>query len=116
MDFFTRVKLQVKRNNMTIESLMNAVLTKKHSREIYHSWKKRNCLPRGDVCLKMADLLNVSYRYLITGEETEKDILQSKFLQYKNFLENLDDLTDKDLEDIETLIFAFTQKKNVEIK
>jgi len=87
VDFFTRVKLQVKRNNMTIESLMNAVLQKKHSREIYHSWKKRECLPRGDVCLKMADLLHISYRYLITGEETEKDILQDKFLKYKIFLE-----------------------------
>ena len=36
-----------------------------------HSWIKRECPPQADDALKIADLLGVSVRYLVTGEDEE---------------------------------------------
>ena len=36
-----------------------------------HSWIKRKCPPQADDALKIADLLGVSVRYLVTGEDEE---------------------------------------------
>lgn len=104
MDFYKRVKLQVKRNKMTIEYLMNTVLEKKYSRDIYQGWRRRQCLPKVDVCLKMADLLNVSVRYLVTGEEIEEDAFKTQFYHHKDFLEKLDSLTQADYKTVEKFV------------
>lgn len=113
MDFFSRIKLQVKRNNTTIETLMKKVLGKKFSREIYQGWRHRGSIPRADVCLQMADLLHVSVRYLITGEEDENDVLQSRFLKYENLLERLDTLSVSDVETVEVLVEGLQRKANL---
>ena len=36
-----------------------------------HSWIERKCPPQADDALKIADLLGVSVRYLVTGEDEE---------------------------------------------
>ena len=47
-----------------------------------HSWIKRKCPPQADCALKIADLLGVSVRFLVTGKNDvelaprEKELLQ----------------------------------------
>lgn len=33
-------------------------------------WSRRNTIPAGDICIKIADYLNVSVEWLITGKES----------------------------------------------
>lgn len=35
----------------------------------FHTWVKRDTLPQADDALKIADLLGVSVRYLVTGQD-----------------------------------------------
>ena len=35
----------------------------------FHTWVKRDCLPQVDDALHLADLLGVSVRYLVTGQD-----------------------------------------------
>lgn len=109
MDFFDRVKLQVKCNNMTIESLMTTVLKKKFAKQVYQNWRRRECLPKVDVCLQMADLLNVSVRYLVTGEESEDNSFKLRFSKYEAFLEKLDTLTPSDYKTVEKFVAVLAQ-------
>ena len=37
-----------------------------------HSWIERKCPPQADDALKIADLLGVSVRYLVTGEDDKE--------------------------------------------
>lgn len=114
MNFFDRIKLYVRKKNTTLESMIIKVSNKKYTIDSYQGWHRRNRIPKADICLKMADYLNVSVRYLITGEENEDDIIQARFLKYKHLLESIDKLPDDKFEMIKMLVSTMSQKADFE--
>ena len=75
-----------------------------------HSWIERKCPPQADDAVKIADLLGVSVRYLVTGEDDkmlshrERELLQicsilseEKFKAVKDIAEIMRKETDREL-------------------
>jgi transcriptional regulator with XRE-family HTH domain len=66
MDFFARVKSLAKRQGTTIESVVNSAGL---SLNTYNSYKKAENLPRADEAVKIAEILDSTVEFLVTGEE-----------------------------------------------
>ena len=67
MDFFDRVKLLVKQD--TDLTLRNFIESRGINYETYCSGKRRNKLPRADEALRIAEALDTTIEYLITGQQ-----------------------------------------------
>ena len=69
MDFYENVKQLVKTNNLTLRSFIESLGINYDS---YNSCKKYDNLPRADEAVKIAQALNTTVEFLVTGEETNK--------------------------------------------
>lgn len=69
MDFYENVKQLVKTNNLTLRSFIESLGINYDS---YNSCKKYNNLPRADEAVKIAQALNTTVEFLVTGEESNK--------------------------------------------
>lgn len=89
MDFYENVKQLVKTNNLTLRSFIESLGINYDS---YNSCKKYNNLPRADEAVKIAQALNTTVEYLVTGNtpdlssETKSLIneLEMTINKYKN--------------------------------
>jgi transcriptional regulator with XRE-family HTH domain len=70
MDFYENVKQLVKTNNLTLRSFIESLGINYDS---YNSCKKYNNLPRADEAVKIAQALNTTVEFLVTGEEINED-------------------------------------------
>jgi transcriptional regulator with XRE-family HTH domain len=69
MTFYDRVKKQVKKNtSLTLESFIQSLNINYGT---YQTQRKANNLPRADEALKIAQALNTSVEYLVSGTEPE---------------------------------------------
>ena len=68
LDFYERVKELVKQKNITVRNLIENCGMNYDS---YNSCKRYNNLPRADEAVKIAQALNVSVEFLVTGIEPE---------------------------------------------
>jgi len=69
MDFFDRVKELAKKNTtLTLRAFIESLGI---NYETYYSGKRRENLPRADEALKIAQALNTSVEYLVSGKEPE---------------------------------------------
>ena len=68
LDFYERVKTLLKSKNLTLaETLKNLGI----SLDSYKSCKRYGNLPRADEVCKLAQVLDTSVEYLVTGAESE---------------------------------------------
>ncbi len=66
MDFFDRVKELAKKNTtLTLRAFIESL---ELNYETYYSGKRRENLPRADEAFKIAQALNTTVEYLITGD------------------------------------------------
>ena len=63
------------------------------STQSFYDWKNRNTVPSADVAVKIAQFLNTTVEYLVTGEE--KDIYKKKYDTLRSGMENLIEETKK---------------------
>ena len=70
-DFFTRIKQWVKEHNTTIEALLASATDNQVTNAVYQGWKKRQNIPSGEFCYKLARYMNVSTDWLISGQEPD---------------------------------------------
>ena len=68
-------------------------------------------MPPADTAVKMAAALGVSVEYLITGREYKQNIDISKYLQFRDLLDDLAVLPNETLDPIKTVIKAFAEKE-----
>lgn len=68
MDFYENVKQLVKTNNLTLRSFIESLGINYDS---YNSCKKYNNLPRADEAVKIAQALNTTVEYLVTGNKPD---------------------------------------------
>jgi len=67
-------------------------------------------MPPADTAVKMAAALGVSVEYLVTGKEYQQKIDISKYLLYKDVLDDLSKLPEETLSPIKAVIKAFANK------
>lgn len=90
-DFVNRVDSKLKELNLKRQVLADYC---KFSIQTFTDWKRRDSIPSADIALKIANYLNVSVEWLITGEEGEipQEILDLAYEinalpeVYKNFI------------------------------
>lgn len=70
MDFYENVKKLVKNNNFTLRIFIESLGI---NYDTYNGQKRLNNLPRADEAVKIAQALNTTVEFLVTGEETNKD-------------------------------------------
>lgn len=66
--FMDRVEMVLKQKKLTQKELAEELGLRRPS---LSDWKKNGSVPAGDVCLKIANYLNVSVEWLICGTENE---------------------------------------------
>ena len=69
MDFYENVKKLVKNNNFTLRIFIESLGI---NYDTYNGQKRLNNLPRADEAVKIAQALDTTVEYLVTGEETNK--------------------------------------------
>lgn len=108
MDFVNRIDLKLKEKNVKRQAMYDD-LNLNHS--AVTAWKKRGTIPSGDICLKIANYLNVSVEWLLTGNEPEKTALN---IEEKNFLKDYNELKPEQKQSVEVIIKSFkeTNKKD----
>jgi transcriptional regulator with XRE-family HTH domain len=89
MDFYENVKQLVKTNNLTLRSFIESLGINYDS---YNSCKKYNNLPRADEAVKIAQALNTTVEYLVTG--TSSSLTPSDIKQLDLYRKIPDDLKD----------------------
>lgn len=88
-DFVERIDTLLAHQKKKRSSLYEAV-PEINSHSIY-DWTRRNTVPAADVAVKIAEFLNTSVEFLITGKE--KNIYKEKYDNLRdsidNFIENI---------------------------
>jgi len=85
MDFFERVKFLVKtKTSFTLRGFIEALGI---NYETYYSGRRLSNLPRADEAVKIAQALNTTVEYLVTGEDSNPAEIELKELKEK--LKNL---------------------------
>lgn len=69
-----------------------------------------NSVPYADVAVRIADVLNVSVEYLVTGKNNEKTTLSP---QLNQLFSNILQLDDYDLESIRALVQRIVEKEHI---
>ena len=94
MDFFDRIKELAKAQGTTIEQVMKKALGTSNSRDTYNGWRRRKLIPRGNVCLQLAQALGVSVDYLLTGNDANIDFTGlEKYLKHSELVDLADELS-----------------------
>jgi len=71
-------------------------------------------MPPADTAVKIAAALNLSVEYLVTGKEYQQKTDISKYLQFKDLLDDLAVLPEETLEPIKAVVRAFAQRERGE--
>lgn len=69
MNFFERLEELIKEQNVSKKDLAAFAGITTQS---FYDWSKRNTIPAADIALKIAQYLNTSVEYLLTGVETNE--------------------------------------------
>ena len=77
MQIVERIDRLLKERNLNRVALAEAIGIKPQN---ISAWSVRGTVPAGDICLKIADFLNVSAVWLITGEEEGMSNEEKKLL------------------------------------
>jgi len=75
--------------------------------KIYHALRSQQSMPPADTAVKIANALGLSVEYLVTGKEYLQTIDISKYLQFKDLLDDLALLPEETLEPIKAVIKSF---------
>ena len=74
MDFYDRVKELVKQNNLSLISFLESLGI---SYESYKTTKRYNKLPRADEAIKIANALNTTVEFLVSGQSEQTDNIKT---------------------------------------
>lgn len=75
-------------------------------------WKRQGVLPRADIAVKIAEFLDVSVEYLVTGIERKAPNLRP---QEKEILRELPNVADNDLGNVLILVKGLAEKNKIDL-
>lgn len=97
-DFVDRIDEKLKEKNLKRAALCDELGLSSTS---LTDWKRRGTIPAGDVCLKIADFLQVSFSWLVAGEEDSTVILSD---DKKELLKMWGEISEHDREELSVLM------------
>lgn len=108
MDFVNRIDLLLKEKLLKRTSFCELMgLTK----TALTDWERRNTIPAADVALKIADYLNVSVRYLVTGEDEKAVVKENLTREEREFLNQWNSFSDEQKKSIMALWNLYVQEQ-----
>lgn len=110
MNFVERIDEKLKEKNLKRLSLCDD-LNLTHS--ALTDWKKRGTIPSGDICLKIANYLNVSVEWLLTGEEKQAPQLSQ---EEEQFIGTYQSLTEEQKKTIRILLDGYKNENKELLK
>ena len=106
MTIIERILLEAENKNISQASIAKHI--GKNNNQVT-SWKERNCNPPAEYIPAIAELLNVSVEWLMTGTEKEESILSD---DEKELLYNYRKLEQRDKKEVKAIInFKLEQSK-----
>jgi len=113
LDYYQRVRTLCRLRQTTIGDMMKAIYPSEGNPiDVYNGWRRRDLYPRCDMAQKMAEYLNVSVEYLVTGEEkNSENEFAYKYGQYSELLEEISKLSAANYNLIRGTIYAMNQTK-----
>lgn len=96
-DFVDRIDLILKQKNLKRMALANEL---KQSVQAFTDWKRRDSIPSADIVVQIADFLNVSTDWLITGQKKKEEKLSA---DERNMLEAYRLLDEKDRQELKAI-------------
>jgi len=112
-DFSQRLQSEIEYIGLNRKEFAAKTGIKKRALDAYLG--KQQSMPPADTAVKIASALGLSVEYLVTGKEYRKSIDISRYLQFKEILDDLAVLPDETLEPIKAVVKAFAdseRKKN----
>lgn len=111
LDYYQRVRTLCRLRKTTIREMMNTIYPSDgNPLDVYNGWRRRDLYPRCDIAQKMADYLNVSVEYLVTGDDKENDFAY-KYSQYADLLEEISKLSAANYNLIRGTVYAMNGNK-----
>lgn len=110
MDFITRIDEKLKEKNLKRQAMYDDL---KLNHSAITAWKKRGTIPSADICLKIADYLNVSVEWLLTGKEKNAPQFSQ---EEERFIEILRDLTEEQKRTIRILLEGYKNENKEFLK
>lgn len=98
LDFWRNVKEELDYNLITQKTLATSIGV---SYNTLQSWITKDRLPNVEQSLKIAQKLNTSVEYLVTGKNVEKNYIKPRI---QNLTKKLNQLSDDDVDLIEKLV------------
>ena len=112
-DFSKRLRSEIEYIGLTQKEFAAKAGIKKRALDAY-LWAQQS-MPPADIAVKIASTLGLSVEYLITGKEYQHNIDISKYVEFRDILDDLKILPDEILEPIKIMIKAAAnneRKKN----
>lgn len=78
------------------------------SQQVISNWKSRNTFPKSDDLYKIADFLNVSMEFLLTGEEKNNEYSPDEI----ELISNYRSLQDHDKSMLQVMVSAMASNQN----
>ncbi len=111
MFFWEIVDSLIEKQGMSQAALSKAI---GKERSQVNTWSKRGTVPPADYALKIAEILDVSLRYLVTGEEEARPILSKKEKKLFDLTKTMSENEIDKLIGIAEVLTADSQKTDME--
>jgi transcriptional regulator with XRE-family HTH domain len=85
MTFIERLEILLKERGISQKSLAEYIGIRNPS---ISEWKKEGTIPRADIAIKIAEYINVSVEYLITGTEPDNSAIIASLRKHLKNIEN----------------------------
>jgi len=107
--FSKRLRSEIEYIGLTQKEFAAKADIKKRALDAY--LRAQQSMPPADTAVKIASALGVSVEYLVTGKEYQQTVDISKYLQFKDILDDLAVLPEETLEPIKAVIKTFANSK-----
>jgi transcriptional regulator with XRE-family HTH domain len=108
-DFSRRLRSEIEYIGLNQKEFAARAGIKKRALDAY--LRAQQSMPPADIAVKMASVLNVSVEYLVTGREYRQKIDISRYLLYRDILDDLAILPDEILDPVKTVIKTFADSE-----
>jgi len=107
--FSKRLRSEIEYIGLTQKEFAAKAGIKKRALDAY--LRAQQSMPPADIAVKIASVLGLSVEYLVTGKEFRKTVDISKYLQFRDLLDDLAELPDETFLPIKEVIKTFANNE-----